>query len=118
MRVKLKLFFKWGIEFDEDNPYAVPDHGGREVQYAEKKEIMDGIIRKYHPDWIVKDKPVTDGGSGISGQDQAESESHEPQQTPPKKPGDKKGGGGMNPVPPSRRTTTKPAQEVKPNEPS
>lgn len=118
MRVKLKLFFKWGIEFDEDNPYAVPDHGGREVQYAEKKEIMDGIIKKYHPDWIVKDKPTTDGGNGISGQDQAESESHEPQQTPPKKPGDKKGGGGMNPVPPNRRTALKPAQEVKPNEPS
>ncbi len=118
MRVKLKLFFKWGIEFDEDNPYAVPDHGGREVQYAEKKEIMDGIIKKYHPDWIVKDKPATDGGSGISDQDHAESESHEPQQTPPKKPGDKKGGGGMNPVPPNRRTALKPAQEVKPNEPS
>lgn len=118
MRVKLKLFFKWGIEFDEDNPYAVPDHGGREVQYAEKKEIMDGIIKKYHPDWIVKDKPATDGGSGISGQDLAESESHEPQQTPSKKPGDKKGGGGMNPVPPNRRTALKPAQEVKPNDPS
>ena len=118
MRVKLKLFFKWGIEFDEDNPYAVPDHGGREVQYAEKKEIMDGIIKKYHPDWIVKDKPATDGGGGISGQEQTESESHEPQQTPPKKPGDKKGGGGMNPVPPNRRTALKPAQEVKPNEPS
>ena len=118
MRVKLKLFFKWGIEFDEDNPYAVPDHGGREVQYAEKKEIMDGIIKKYHPDWIVKDKPATDGGNGIDGQDQAESESHEPQQTPPKKPGDKKGGGGMNPVPPNRRTALKSAQEVKPNESS
>ena len=118
MRVKLKLFFKWGIEFDENNPYAVPDHGGREVQYAEKKEIMDGIIKKYHPDWIVKDKPATDGGNGISGQEQTESESHEPQQTPPKKPGDKKGGGGMNPVPPNRRTALKPAQEVKPNEPS
>lgn len=118
MRVKLKLFFKWGIEFDEDNPYAVSDHGGREVQYAEKKEIMDGIIKKYHPDWIVKDKPATDGGNGISGQEQTESESHEPQQTPPKKPGDKKGGGGMNPVPPNRRTALKPAQEVKPNEPS
>ena len=63
-------------------------------------------------------KPATDGGSGISDQDHAESESHEPQQTPPKKPGDKKGGGGMNPVPPNRRTALKPAQEVKPNEPS
>ena len=34
MRVKLKLFFKWGIEFDKDNPYTVEDNGGREVKYA------------------------------------------------------------------------------------
>ena len=120
MRVKLKLFFKWGIEFDEDNPYAVPDHGGREVQYAEKKEIMDGIIKKYHPDWIVKDKPATDGGNGISGQEQTESESHEPQQTPPKKPDDKKGGGGavIREKPSAKQTTPLPKPEVKPNEPS
>ena len=69
-------------------------------------------------DWIVKDKPATDGGGGISGQVQVQSESNEPQQTPPKKPGDKKGGGGINPVPPSRRTTAKTVQEVTPNEPS
>ena len=120
MRVKLKLFFKWGIEFDEDNPYAVEDNGGREVQYAEKKEIMDGIIKKYHPDWLVKDKPATDGGNGISDQDQAESESHEPQQTPPKKPGDKKGGGGtvIREKPSAKQTTPLPKPEVKPNEPS
>ena len=120
MRVKLKLFFKWGIQFDEDNPYAVEDNGGREVKYAEKKEIMDGIIKKYHPDWIVKDKPATDGGSGISGQDQAESENHEPQQTPPKKPGDKKGGGGavIREKPSAKQTTPLPKPEVKPNEPS
>ncbi len=120
MRVKLKLFFKWGIEFDEDNPYAVPDHGGREVQYAEKKEIMDGIIKKYHPDWIVKDKPATDGGNGISGQDQAQTESNEPQQNPPKKPGDKKGGGGavIREKPSAKQTTPLPKPEVKPNEPS
>lgn len=120
MRVKLKLFFKWGIEFDEDNPYAVADNGGREVKYAEKKEIMDGIIKKYHPDWIVKDKPATDGGNGISGQDQAQTESNEPQQTPPKKPGDKKGGGGavIREKPSAKQTTPLPKPEVKPNEPS
>ena len=120
MRVKLKLFFKWGIEFDEDNPYAVADHGGREVQYAEKKEIMDGIIKKYHPDWIVKDKPTTDGGGGISGQDQAQTESNEPQQTSPKKPGDRKGSGGavIREKPSAKQTTPLPKPEVKPNEPS
>ena len=120
MRVKLKLFFKWGIEFDEDNPYTVTDHGGREVKYAEKKELMDGIIQKYHPDWLVKDKPATDGGSTLSGQDQAQSESNEPQQTPPKKPGDKKGGGGtvIREKPSAKQTTPLPKPEVKPNEPS
>lgn len=25
MRVHLKLFFKWGIQFDKDNPYTVPE---------------------------------------------------------------------------------------------
>lgn len=44
MRVHLKLFFKWGIEFDKDNPYTVPDQGNREVRYADKKEIQDGIL--------------------------------------------------------------------------
>ena len=50
MRVRLKLFFKWGIKFDEAHPYAVPEHGNREVQYAEKREIQEGIMKKYHPE--------------------------------------------------------------------
>ena len=29
MKVKLKLFFKWGIRFDEEHPYSVPDQGNR-----------------------------------------------------------------------------------------
>lgn len=40
MRVKLKLFFDWGIEFDEENPYAVVGgtcHDGvRELNYQFK----------------------------------------------------------------------------------
>ena len=47
MKVKLKLFFKWGIQFDEKNPYAVADQGNRKVEYASKKDIMDGIVKKY-----------------------------------------------------------------------
>lgn len=49
MRVKLKLFFKWGIEFDKQ-PYEVKEMGNRQVMYAEKSDIMNGIMRKYHPD--------------------------------------------------------------------
>ncbi len=57
MRVHLKLFFKWGIEFDEDNPYIAPENGNRKVEYAEKQEIQNGIMQKYHPESVF-DAPV------------------------------------------------------------
>ena len=50
MQVQLKLFFKWGITFDEEHPYTVADHGARKVKYAEKEEIISGIIQKYRPE--------------------------------------------------------------------
>ena len=45
MKVKLKLFFDWGITFGE--PYRVEDNGNRKVSYAEKREIIDGIFIRY-----------------------------------------------------------------------
>jgi len=57
MKVKLKLFFKWGIRFDEEHPYSVPDQGNRRVEYAEKKEIMDKIVEKYRPDLLHPPTP-------------------------------------------------------------
>lgn len=51
MRVHLKLFFKWGIEFDDEHPYTVPDQGNREAKYADKKKIQNGILEKYPPEW-------------------------------------------------------------------
>lgn len=42
---KLKLFFKWGINFEE--PYAVKKHGERTVQYADKNSIEAAILKKY-----------------------------------------------------------------------
>ena len=41
MKVKLKLFFKWGIEFGE--PYKVPDKGSRPVRYASRVALMEAI---------------------------------------------------------------------------
>lgn len=116
MRVKLKLFYKWGIKFNEDKPYTVVDKGNREVKYAEKSEITDGIVQKYHPEWLIEDAANSEGAGGeIS----AESQSHEPQRTPPQKPaGKKNGGNGMKPVPPNRRQSSpgRLKQEVKSNE--
>ena len=49
---RLKLFFQWGIQFDEANPYATPDHAAREVKYADKAKIEAAIVEKY-PDIVV-----------------------------------------------------------------
>ena len=50
MKVKLKLFFNWGIHFDKE--YIVRENGNRKVAYAEKQEILNGIIQKYHANWL------------------------------------------------------------------
>lgn len=96
MRVKLKLFYKWGIEFNEDEPYTVIDNGNREVKYAEKKEIIDGIVQKHHPDWLQKQD--TDDGESDNAENQEENYTHE--RYPVSK---KKNGTRINSTPPSRR---------------
>ena len=57
MKVRLKLFFKWGIEFDKEHPYTVAEHGNRIVKYADKNEIVDGIIQKYGMSMIPEPEP-------------------------------------------------------------
>lgn len=42
---KLKLYFKWGIQFGE--PYSLPDKGARAVRYLERDELMREIAVKY-----------------------------------------------------------------------
>ena len=112
MQVKLKLFFEWGIQFDEDNPYTVPEHGNRKVEYAEKKEIMDGIVAKYHPDWL--EEPLPDDDSGFSGgQDHVPVELHEPQQHTPRTPDKRRARGIVNPAPPGQKTPLHRKPEVK-----
>ncbi len=43
---KLKLFFKWGIEFDTEK-YTVPDKGARKVSYADRTTIEEVIMDRY-----------------------------------------------------------------------
>ena len=45
MKVRLKLFFEWGIKFEES--YTVSENGNRPVRYANKKEIIDSILENY-----------------------------------------------------------------------
>ena len=48
MRTHLKLFYQWGITFDEHKPYTVPERSNRRVAYAGKEALMDAICQK-HP---------------------------------------------------------------------
>lgn len=44
MRVELRLFFKWGIEFEEK--YEVEQHVARQVSYADRLELEQEIVRR------------------------------------------------------------------------
>lgn len=110
MRVKLKLFFKWGIQFDKDKPYEVKNNKDREVEYAEKQEIVDGIVAKYHPEWLESEKAEPKGYES-GGQAQVQSEYNQPAKilekiTEGKKDKDGKGGSGkmLQEIAPHNRT--------------
>ncbi len=118
MRVRLKLFKNWGISFNEKNPYTVDDKGDRKVEYAEKQEIIEGIMKKYRKKEYEEMKEA-EAAAAAGVQDQEESQSNEPQQTPPQKSSDKKKGGNeLKPEPPSRRhsPTNRAKHEVNRNE--
>ncbi|MBR1779940.1 MAG: type IV secretory system conjugative DNA transfer family protein, partial [Oscillospiraceae bacterium] len=46
MMVRLKLYFKWGIQFGQ--PFQMPNQSNRKVAYASKDELRLTIIQKYH----------------------------------------------------------------------
>ena len=76
MKVKLKLFFDWGISFDEKHPYTVSENANRKVEYADKKEIIDEIVKKYRPD-LLEEEEDTSGRCLPCGMSQTESRMHE-----------------------------------------
>jgi type IV secretion system protein VirD4 len=49
MVAQLKLFFKWGIKFDEAHPFSLEDKGARAVAYVNKESIEDAILMKFPP---------------------------------------------------------------------
>lgn len=56
MKVKLKLFFKWGIKFEEK--HEVMENGNREIHYANRSELFNNIIQTYSPQYL--EQPVND----------------------------------------------------------
>ena len=74
MKVRLKLFFDWGISFGE--PYTVKENANRKVEYAEKKELIEKIVEKYCPDLKDETEEKVKSRVGIGGQSQVESRRH------------------------------------------
>lgn len=116
MKVKLKLFFKWGIAFDENHPYEIPDQGNRKVEYAAKKDIMDGIVKKYRPDLLEPPAPQEENGAS-GGQEQQMTEKNEPSSARQQDKEKRRSGGAALQTAPRNRRSQQPVmrqeQEVK-----
>ena len=70
---KLKLFFKWGIEFDTEK-YTVPDKGARKVSYTNKEIIENNMLKQYPDSYYPPSRSASRSASG----GQALSQSNEP----------------------------------------
>ena len=69
MKVRLKLFYEWGISFGK--PCEVKENAERKVEYADRKELTERIAEKYCPD-LKSEKTETPKPSGkVGGQIQA-----------------------------------------------
>ena len=64
IQVKLKLFFKWGIQF-EDKPYVVPLRDNRNICYASKDTLMRAVYDKYTTDKKDPDDEIPDGSFSV-----------------------------------------------------
>ena len=80
MKVKLKLFFEWGISFGE--PYTVPDKGNRVVPYAGKETLIQAILEKYPPAPVVEE---------VECENQEDSSKQQPSASASQKSGQKQG---------------------------
>ena len=47
IKVNMELYFNWGIKFDKNRPYILPEHSARKVAYASKQKLIEAIREKY-----------------------------------------------------------------------
>ena len=45
MKTRLKLFFKWGIVFEDT--YSIEEKSERKVQYADSREVETAVLEKF-----------------------------------------------------------------------
>ena len=64
IQVKLKLFFKWGIQFEE-KPYVVPLRDNKDICYANKDALMRAVYDKYTTDKKNPDDEIPKGSYSV-----------------------------------------------------
>ena len=64
IKVKLKLFFKWGIQF-EDTPYVVPLRDNKDIHYASKDDIMRAVFEKFSHGKMSEDEDIPPGSYSV-----------------------------------------------------
>lgn len=47
MKTRLKLFFKWGIQFED--AYSIEEKSERKVQYADSREVEAAVLEQFPP---------------------------------------------------------------------
>lgn len=58
MKVKLKLFFMWGIKFEK--PYMVSEQGNRKVRYVSQSDLVQRVKNKYKDYPTITERTVSD----------------------------------------------------------
>ena len=56
---------------------TVAENGNRKVQYANKAELMDGIVKKYHPEALLESDAAGEGGE-MAEPKQTDAKNHQP----------------------------------------
>lgn len=92
IKVRLKLFFEWGIEF-EKQPFVVPLRDNRRIQYADKQRLQESIENKYPKHKETETDPESDLPSNATRISQEMTENHFNPQKKNEDADDKEGGG-------------------------
>lgn len=64
MKVKLKLFFKWGIEFEKE-PFVVKLQDEKPIKYANREKLTKAIYNKYAVIEAIEDRDEGIPGNSI-----------------------------------------------------
>ena len=110
IKVKLKLFFNWGIKFDANKPYTVEEKANRKVEYATQQMLLDAVIVKY-----PSQKPNTTLGNKTSdskNMSEAEPQENNLERKKSRKATDKRNATSTRDTPPGVKNSVPDSEEI------